>query len=136
MNVDKKRIRIPYNGPILPKGGIYGPIQVPYLEDVSLIGTMLLNHIPIIEVLDNGQEETLTLQNYNHNIQAVAAEREALERAIEQERIEKEKAEAEALRKAQEAEASAKAAEREKAKQHENQNQNKKDNRPDNVKHK
>lgn len=136
MSIDKKRIRIPYNGPILAKGGIYGPIQVPYIEDVSLIGAMLLSNIPIVEVLDNGKETTLTLQNYNHDIQAVAAEREALNREIEKERIEKEKAEAEAARKAQEAEASAKAAEREKEKQHETQNQNKKDNRPDNVKHK
>jgi hypothetical protein len=60
-----KRIVIPHNGPIYPKGGVYGPINTPYVEQVRTIGVLLLNNYPVEEVLDNGERVKLTLQNYD-----------------------------------------------------------------------
>lgn len=63
--METKRIVIPHNGPIYPKGGVYGPINTPYVENVRTIGVLLLNNYPVEEVLDNGEQVKLTLQNYD-----------------------------------------------------------------------
>lgn len=63
--METKRIVIPHNGPIYPKGGVYGPINTPYVENVRTIGVLLLNNYPVEEVLDNGEHVELTLQNYD-----------------------------------------------------------------------
>lgn len=63
--METKRIVIPHNGPIYPKGGVYGPINTPYVENVRTIGVLLLNNYPVEEVLDNGEHVKLTLQNYD-----------------------------------------------------------------------
>lgn len=63
--METKRIVIPHNGPIYPKGGVFGPINTPYVEKVSTIGVLLLNNYPVEEVLDNGERVKLTLQNYD-----------------------------------------------------------------------
>jgi hypothetical protein len=59
-----KRIVIKYNGPIYPKAGVYGPIDIPYLEDHQTIFALLVQNYPVYEVLDNGEELRLTIANF------------------------------------------------------------------------
>lgn len=66
----KKRIRIPYNGRIAAKLGVFGPVTTPYYEDINVIQTMLGARIPIIEVID-GREIKLTLANYKEDFNKV-----------------------------------------------------------------
>lgn len=61
----KKMIKVPFRGPIYPKGSIMGPITTPYLEDHSTIAAMLIQHLPVIEVLPTGGEVPLSLHNYD-----------------------------------------------------------------------
>ncbi|NNV04723.1 hypothetical protein, partial [Brevibacillus sp. MCWH] len=61
----KKRIIIPQSGPIFPKGGVYGPIETPYMEDVRTISVLLLNNYKVVEVLEDGTKVPLTLQNFD-----------------------------------------------------------------------
>lgn len=61
----KKRIIIPQSGPIFPKGGVYGPIETPYMEDVHTISVLLLNNYKVVEVLEDGTKVPLTLQNFD-----------------------------------------------------------------------
>jgi hypothetical protein len=65
MTVSKKKVRIPFNGPIYGKHGLYGPITVPFLEDVNVIGSLLIQKTPVIEVHDDGTETVLNLNNFN-----------------------------------------------------------------------
>lgn len=59
----KKMITIPHPGPIYGKGGIYGPITTPFLEDVSTIVTILMKGAPVIEHLPDGSTVQLDLTN-------------------------------------------------------------------------
>lgn len=61
----KKKIKVLYRGPIYEKGGIYGPITTPYLEDVKTISRFLLSGKKVSEVLDDGTEISLDLTNFN-----------------------------------------------------------------------
>lgn len=77
--METKRIVIPHNGPIYPKGGVYGPINTPYVENVRTIGVLLLNNYPVEEVLDNGEHVKLTLQNYDKDNSVKKETSEAVE---------------------------------------------------------
>jgi hypothetical protein len=68
MSVDRKNIRIPYNGPIYPKGGVYGPITNPYSEDIRTIFLMLSQGIKVIEVFPDGKEIQLTTSNFDKDL--------------------------------------------------------------------
>lgn len=81
--METKRIVIPYNGPIYPKGGVYGPINTPYVENVRTIGVLLLNNYPVEEVLDNGKRVKLTLQNYDKDNSVKKETAETVEEANE-----------------------------------------------------
>lgn len=61
-----KLITIPHTGPIYPKSGIFGPIETPYVEDVSVIGTLLMKNYPVIEHKENGEQVELTLSNFDN----------------------------------------------------------------------
>ena len=63
--VKVKNIVIPYHGPIPTRGGAYGPVTMPYLEDTSAIAAMLCRNIPVEEVLKDGTRVRLELNNYN-----------------------------------------------------------------------
>lgn len=63
--VKVKNIVIPYNGPIPTRGGAYGPVTMPYLEDTSAIAALLCRNIPVEEVLKDGTRIRLELNNYN-----------------------------------------------------------------------
>lgn len=58
-------IVIPHNGPILPKGGIYGPITSPYMEDIATIGLLVMRNYRIDEVLADGTHIELTPSNFD-----------------------------------------------------------------------
>lgn len=60
----KKLINIPFTGVILAKGGIYGPIDSNYMEDVNVILAMLVDGVKINEVV-NGENVPLNLLNYD-----------------------------------------------------------------------
>lgn len=64
-SVQKKRIRIPGHGPIWQKGGLIGPINSPYYEDIHTIASMIMAKREVIEVIKDGVEVTLTLANYD-----------------------------------------------------------------------
>lgn len=61
----QKRIKIPHNGPIYAKGGVYGPIKSAFVEHVSNIRLMLIGGVNVVEVLKDGSEIGLTLENYD-----------------------------------------------------------------------
>ena len=63
--VKKKKITIATSGPLRIKGGINGPIDIPYMEKVSLIAQMLMNKYKVYEHLADGTKILLNFQNYN-----------------------------------------------------------------------
>ena len=65
MSKTYKMIKIPYNGPIMPLGGVYGPINSPFKQEVNEISALIMKGYPIIEVLNNGSEVNLTLSNFD-----------------------------------------------------------------------
>ncbi|MMZ42266.1 hypothetical protein D1872_37860 [compost metagenome] len=82
MSVTRKKIRIPFNGPIYGKHGLYGPITVPFLEEVSVIGSLLIQKTPVIEVHDDGTETVLNLNNFNIDNTPVVVEEKKQEEAV------------------------------------------------------
>lgn len=62
---NRKKIVIPHRGPIMAKGGIYGPILTPYLEELHLIQALIIGRVKVEEVLSNGMHIPLDLTNYN-----------------------------------------------------------------------
>lgn len=63
--VKKKKITVATSGPLRIKGGIRGPIDIPYMESVSTIAQMLMNKYKIYEHLADGTKIQLNFQNYN-----------------------------------------------------------------------
>ena len=70
----KKSIRIPGGGPIWEKGGLIGPINTPYSEDIKTIASMLMSGRQVIEVLNNNTEMNLTLHNYDKDNNPITIE--------------------------------------------------------------
>jgi hypothetical protein len=68
MRVNKKLIKILSRGPIYEKNGVYGPITVPYVENVRTIFLMLRGGKFIVEVLPNGEEVKLTISNFDQSL--------------------------------------------------------------------
>ena len=60
--VRRKKIIIPFDGYIRVKG-IYGPVDIPYMETIENIGSMLAHRIPVYECLSNGKKLKLTFGN-------------------------------------------------------------------------
>jgi hypothetical protein len=77
--MDTKYIKIPYNGPIYAKGGIYGPITTPYVEEVSTIFRMISDKVKVVEVLSDGKEIELNATNFNKNNEPVVKENKPVE---------------------------------------------------------
>lgn len=67
----KKRIKILTRGAITAIGCIYGPILTPYYEKESIIFKLVAAGVHVVEVLDDGSEIKLGVDNYkaNNNIQ-------------------------------------------------------------------
>lgn len=63
--VKKKKISIATSGPLRLKGGIRGPIDIPYMENVSMIAQMLMHKYKVYEHLADGTKILLNFQNYN-----------------------------------------------------------------------
>lgn len=63
--VKKKKITIATSGPLSIKGGVRGPIDIPYKEDVKVIAQMLMAKYKVYEHLEDGTKILLTFQNYN-----------------------------------------------------------------------
>lgn len=62
--VDEKVVMIPYIGPIIPKGGIYGPVPA-FKTTVQEIALLLTKGYPVSEVLPDKTFLPLDLTNYN-----------------------------------------------------------------------
>lgn len=63
--VTKKKIVIDTKGPLSLKGGISGPIEIPYYENITIIGKMIMRGYKVFEILNDGSKVRLTLTNYN-----------------------------------------------------------------------
>lgn len=61
----KKKITIETSGPLRIKGGIRGPIEIPYLEDIAIIGKMIMSGYKVTEHLSDGTTVKLDVHNYN-----------------------------------------------------------------------
>jgi len=61
----QKKITIATPGKLRLKGGIRGPIEIPYMEDISNIGRMVMAGYKVIEHLADGTTVPLDVHNYN-----------------------------------------------------------------------
>ena len=61
----KKNIVIPHRGPIFAKGGVFGPIHSPYMEETNTIFRMLAGNVKVMEVLRDGTRIELNLSNFD-----------------------------------------------------------------------
>jgi len=61
--MNKKRIKILTTGVIKVKGYINGPVLTPYYETIDDIIKLLIAGIKVVEVLDDGSEVALNLNN-------------------------------------------------------------------------
>lgn len=68
-----KMIVINSQGPIFPKGGIIGPIETPYKEDLATIAILLMNNYDVEEVVKD-RKVKLNLSNYKDNHEMQVAE--------------------------------------------------------------
>lgn len=72
--VIRKKITVENEGRLKLLGGVRGPINIPFLAEVSKIGQMVMARYKVIEHLKDGTKVELTLQNYdkengNHDMQ-------------------------------------------------------------------
>ena len=65
--VDEKIVNIPWTGPILPMGGIYGPILNRRMS-VHEIATLIQKRYPVNEMRVDGREVKLTMANYDMDL--------------------------------------------------------------------
>lgn len=63
--IKQKKITIQTQGPLRIKGGIRGPIEIPYMEDINVIGRMIMCGYKVTEVLSTGEKVKLDIHNYN-----------------------------------------------------------------------
>jgi len=63
--VTKKNVKVMTKGPILPLGGIYGPMATPQVMTTHDIAVLLQKRYEVVEVLNNKSEVKLTMGNYN-----------------------------------------------------------------------
>lgn len=61
----QKKITIATSGKLRLKGGIRGPVEIPYMEDVSTIGRMVMAGYKVYEHLSDGSKIQLDVHNYN-----------------------------------------------------------------------
>ncbi len=66
-NNEKKRIKVLSRGPIECCGFIYGPILTPYWETLAKIFKMVSANIHVVEVLEDGTEVKLTVENFKRD---------------------------------------------------------------------
>ena len=62
--VKRKKITIATSGKLAIKGGIRGPVEIPYLETVENIGKMIVAGYKVYEHLSDGTKVLLTVQNF------------------------------------------------------------------------
>ncbi len=62
--VKRKKITIATSGKLSIKGGIRGPVDIPYMESIDTIGRMLVAGYKVYEHLSDGSKVLLTVQNF------------------------------------------------------------------------
>ena len=62
--VKRKKITIATSGKLALKGGIRGPVDIPYSETVDNIGRMIVAGYKVYEHLSDGTKILLTVQNF------------------------------------------------------------------------
>ena len=62
--VKRKKITIATSGKLALKGGIRGPVEIPYSETVDMIGRMIVAGYKVYEHLSDGTKVLLTVQNF------------------------------------------------------------------------
>jgi hypothetical protein len=62
--VKRKKITIATSGKLSLKGGIRGPVEIPYMETIDNIGRMIVAGYKIYEHLSDGTKVLLTVQNF------------------------------------------------------------------------
>jgi len=62
--VKRKKITIATSGKLALKGGIRGPVDIPYMETIDNIGRMIVAGYKIYEHLSDGTKVQLTVQNF------------------------------------------------------------------------
>lgn len=63
--VKKKKIIINTRGALALKGGVSGPIEIPYMEDTDVICKMIMRGYKVFEILEDKTKVKLDLSNYN-----------------------------------------------------------------------
>ena len=62
--VKRKKITIATSGKLAIKGGIKGPVDIPYSETIDVIGRMIVAGYKVYEHLSDGTKVLLTVQNF------------------------------------------------------------------------
>lgn len=62
--VKRKKITIATSGKLALKGGIRGPVDIPYMETIDNISRMIVAGYKIYEHLSDGTKVQLTVQNF------------------------------------------------------------------------
>ena len=62
--VKRKKITIATSGKLSLKGGIRGPVEIPYMETIDNIGKMIVAGYKVFEHLSDGTKVQLTVQNF------------------------------------------------------------------------
>lgn len=62
--VKRKKITIATSGKLSLKGGIRGPVDIPFMETIDNIGRMIIAGYKIYEHLSDGTKVLLTIQNF------------------------------------------------------------------------
>lgn len=90
---EKKKIKILSTGPIECCGFVWGPVLTPYMEDVSKIFKMISAGIHVVEVLEDGTEVKLTVENLKKDNSVVEPRPEETMDPVVEEPTEEEKVE-------------------------------------------
>lgn len=64
--VKQKKIVILTKGKLALKGGITGPVDIPYYEDMDMIAKMIIRGYKIYEVMQNNDKTLLNINNYKN----------------------------------------------------------------------
>lgn len=68
MPITHKKIIIDSQGPIYPKGGMYGPFLTPFKERIETVVALVIQKYNVYEILNDGTKVQLTLQNVNQDL--------------------------------------------------------------------
>ena len=87
---ERKRIKVLSRGPIECCGFIYGPILTPYMETLSKIFKMVSANVHVVEVLEDGTEVRLTVENLKKDNSVKPVEESKVEEPVVEPTVEEE----------------------------------------------